>query len=314
MYAMNAAKPVLMEFPALAFLLVLASAPHVVGQESAKESSCHPIGNYRFVRESVEQAKDVVRTQSILDTLSCIARTNRSGDTLNMAAVRAGFVIGGSDEAIARFLLSVIQDTETPLTAQSLACDSLKYVADPDVEAAMFQTFIDRWPSQGAPVFIDFFSATGNREFLAWAEEHVKLDAQTASLMPWLKSQAELIRVQQDPQKVLQYITSPEYPILYRASLTRYAHRCGVTRAELRNAFLPLYQKQVPTEKESTDQVQLIGALDELGVFGEEDAAILKRARAIYGGWSTSSEERVPGGFEEILAAKRAKFLRVNGN
>jgi len=313
MYAMNAAKPVLMEFPAFAILLVLASAPHVVGQESPKESSCHPIGNYRFVRESVERAKDVARTQSLLDTLSCIARTNRSGNSLNMAAVRAGFVIGGRDEAISRFLLSVIQDTETPLTAQRVACDLIKYVADPDAEAAMFQTFKDRWPSPNFPTFIEFFVAMGNTDFLAWADEQLKLDAQSASLMRWVKGQAELIRVQQDPQKVLQYITSPEHPIFYRTTLTRYAHRCGVTRAELRNAFLPLFQKKVPTEKESSDQVELLGALDELRVFGEEDEGMLKRASRIHGS-SMSYAEWVPRGFEEVMAKKRAKFLRVTDN
>ena len=45
----------------LLFAFVLVSAPQAVGQESAKESSCHPIGNYRFVRESVEKAKGVVK-------------------------------------------------------------------------------------------------------------------------------------------------------------------------------------------------------------------------------------------------------------
>ena len=86
-----------------------------------------------------------------------------------------------------------------------------------------------------------------NLEFLAWVDEQLALDTQVSVSSHLLEMEAELIRVQLESRRILQYITSPERKILYRVWLTRHALRCGLTRSELRVGFLPLFRIETPT-------------------------------------------------------------------
>ena len=314
MYAENVRTTLFVRIPTAFLAIALAFAPPIFAQASENKSPCHPIGHKRFVRESFEYAKDAARVPDTLHVLSCIARSNRGGLNLNTSAVRAGFVIADRNDISGQFLLSVMQDSATPAAAHMLACELIRYVADPDTEAAMFQSFRDTWPSQHSVMFFEYFRAMGNIEFLAWADEQLATDTQVSYPKERLKVQAELVRVQQDRERVLQYITSPENPILFRVWLTRHALRCGLSRVELRRVFLPMFEQQSPSGKERIRHSQLVEALDELRVFGEEDVAVLKHLRDVQDRYSIWPADPAPRWFEEYVAPKRAAFLRVTDN
>lgn len=69
--------------------------------------------------------------------------------------------------------------------------------------------------------------------------------------------------------------------------------------------------KEDSTRLELGDRLGIIDALDEMQVFGEKDVAVLKPlrdGRLQFSIWPTDS---APPWVEEIIAAKRAAFLRV---
>ena len=311
MYAETVRKTLIARVPTILLAFMLASDRAEAGQELVNEASCHALGNARFVENCLHKAKDGTRMPNVMDTLSCIARTKNRKRNVSTSAVRAGFVIGDRDGVAGQFLLSVIRDTETPIPAHSLACQLLKYVANPEIEGAMFQTFKDTWPSDHSVAYFEVFRAMRNLEFLAWVDEQLALDTQVSVPRIMLVLEAELIRVQQDRKQILQYITSPEHPILYRTWLALHALRCGLTRADLRHAFLSMVQEMDPTRRERGDHLQIFEPLDELQVFGEQDRAALqplRDRRLQFHIWPTES---VTPWVEEIIATKRAAFLRV---
>lgn len=214
MYAETVRATITATVSTILLAFALATASQVEGQGIPDQTSCHALGNARFVRDCLQKAKDGTRIPSVIDTLSCIARTKSRRQNVNTSAVRAGFVIGDRDGVAGQFLLSVIRDTETPVPAHRLACQLLKYVANPEIEGAMFQTFKDTWPSDHSVAYFEVFRAMRKIEFLAWVDQQLALDTQVSVPRILLVLEAELIRVQQDRKQILQYITSPEHPIL----------------------------------------------------------------------------------------------------
>ena len=175
----------------------------------------------------------------------------------------------------------------------------------------MFEIFRDTWWSRQSPMRFRRFCALKSEEFLTWLDTRIQLGDHDPVPRVMLEKEAELIRAQQDGAQVLQYITSREHPIHHRAWLTRHALRSGLTRAELRNAFLPMFERPATTRSESYERSQLLKALDELQVFGEEDMDLLKPLRDARNRIISCNADPGPRWAEEIIATKRAAFLRV---
>ena len=72
-----------------------------------------------------------------------------------------------------------------------------------------------------------------------------------------------------------------------------------------------MFQQQAATRRESGELLELLQALDELQVFGEEDIDVLKALRDARNRIISCNADPGPRWAEEIIATKRAAFLRI---
>jgi len=296
--------------PAVSF--VLGAWPAIApGQPWAPTEACHPLGNAAIVRAAREQIAGGESIASVTNALSCVARNHHGYSRTNTKAVRVGFAIQESDAGARLFLLGIIRDAWAPGLVRELACELLTYVADADAEAAIFDIFSNSWASQPAPTYFGNLRSLASTRFLTWLDMRLELRDHAPVPRVMLESEVELIRAQQNPSRVLQYITSSENPTLFRKWLALHALRCGVTRTELREALLPVFESAATTGPEYYAQLMLVESLDELRVFGEKDNALLKPLRDTLGRAVTCYGDEGPVWAERIIAAKRAAFLRA---
>lgn len=288
---------------------VVVIALPVHAQPLADDQCSMPAVAGRFVLTSRDQVNKGADRDSVLGTLSCIARSGMNEWPVAKSAVRALFALAQNDSTRRELLLEIIVDPKSGTNVSRLACELLTYVADEATRAAMLEQLKKTWPATaGWAGYFAFFIDLGDRDFLKWLES--ALEAFEDPHRQALEADARRIRIQQDPEDLIAYLQA-EGNDLYRAWAARQALRHGVPKERVGNAVVAIIQRGADEPKGQTRHLLLVKECEELGIFRPEYEAVLGPIRERLNRVSDSCELGPPWA-EATIAAKRAEFYGLN--
>ena len=229
-----------------------------------------------YVRDSLDLLNSGTRREAILDSLACIAISQRSNRGA-VSALNAIMHLAVNDEQIRAYLLRVVKNPQTDSSVHDSACMRLVYVADARVRKALLEGYEEVGGVGEAAGYLRASNygralvRLGDRAFLYSLEGAMGLREPADPVHNLLSSEARLIRLQLDMQSMLDAIRSNDHPI-DRGWIIRQAHRHGASKAQLRAAVQDYVRRCGFDQTDVSNETSLIYACIQSRLFTEEEA------------------------------------------
>lgn len=161
---------------------------------------------------------------------------------LGPRAARALFQLCDSDDCIRRYLIDIAADPDTNSYLEALVCSWLPFVANQQVIERLLSLSKDTWgKSSKFSAYANALQDIGSTEFLRWLDATIERGLEDGTLISQqvsqLRMRAEHIRIQQDPQRILDYLSSFDGSI-DPVWAVHQAFRHGIDRNRIRSAVL----------------------------------------------------------------------------